>query len=131
MEGEVDGQAISLGVDDVPEMLGLVAQTQPGPFLRRTVELGRYLGLRGDNGDLVAMAGCRLNPAGWREISAVCTDASQRGNGLAGRLVRAVSALIRAEGIFPFSMSLRQIKMQSVSMKLWGFEFVAAEVFHS
>ena len=102
VEGEVDAQAISLGVDDVPEMLGLVARTQPGPFLRRTVELGKYLGLRGENGELVAMAGCRLNPAGWREISAVCTDASQRGNGLAGRLVKAVSALIRTEGDIPF-----------------------------
>ncbi|MBI3428777.1 MAG: GNAT family N-acetyltransferase, partial [Actinobacteria bacterium] len=101
VEGERDAEAIPLGVDDVPEMLDLVSRAEPGPFLPRTVELGGYLGIRVD-GALVAMAGCRLHPTGWREISAVCTDASQRGKGLAGRLVKAVAAIIRAEGDIPF-----------------------------
>ncbi len=101
VQGEIDAEAIPLGVEDVPEMLDLVVRAQPGPFLPRTVELGGYLGFRVD-GKLVAMAGCRLHPKGWREISAVCTDASQRGKGLAGRLVKAVAAIIRAEGDIPF-----------------------------
>ena len=102
VEGVIDPEAISLNESDVPEMMDLVSRTQPGPFLPGTIELGGYLGFRNSDGDLVAMAGCRLHPAGWREISAVCTDASQRGNGLAGRLIKAVSALIRMEGDIPF-----------------------------
>ena len=37
---------------------------------------------------LVAMAGERLRPPGWTEISAVCTDEEHRGQGLATRLIR-------------------------------------------
>ena len=36
-------EAITLGAADVPEMLELVAETTPGPFLSRTIELGAYL----------------------------------------------------------------------------------------
>ncbi len=84
-------EAIPLGAADVPEMLELVAQTEPGPFLTRTVELGDYLGIRRE-GALVAMAGERLRPDGWTEISAVCTRPDHRGQGLATRLVRALVA---------------------------------------
>ncbi|MBF9067067.1 GNAT family N-acetyltransferase [Streptacidiphilus fuscans] len=94
---EPDPEAVRLGPEDVPEMLDLVARTRPGPFLPRTVELGSYLGLRRD-GRLVAMAGERLRPPGWTEISAVCTDPDHRGQGLATRLVRAVAAGIRERG---------------------------------
>ncbi|HWU10326.1 MAG TPA: GNAT family N-acetyltransferase, partial [Streptomyces sp.] len=51
--------AVELGAESVPEMLGLVARTGPGPFWPRTHELGTYLGVRVD-GTLVAMAGERL-----------------------------------------------------------------------
>lgn len=84
-------EAIPLGASDVPEMLELVAQTEPGPFLTRTIELGDYLGIRRD-GALVAMAGERLRVDGWTEISAVCTRPDHRGQGLASRLVRALIA---------------------------------------
>lgn len=99
--GKADEDAIELGLDDVPEMLDLISRTEPGPFLPRTVELGGYLGFRVD-GELVAMAGRRLHPPGWVEISAVCTDAAYRGKGLGGRLVMAVATGIRAEGEVPF-----------------------------
>jgi predicted GNAT family acetyltransferase len=94
-------EAIALGSADVPEMLDLVAQTEPGPFLKRTVELGDYLGIRRD-GALVAMAGERLRVAGWTEISAVCTQAAYRGQGLASQLVGALIAGIqrRSERVF-------------------------------
>ena len=65
-------RAVPLGAADVAEMLELVAETEPGPFLPRTVELGDYLGIR-DGGELVAMAGERFRVEGWTEISAVCT----------------------------------------------------------
>jgi ribosomal protein S18 acetylase RimI-like enzyme len=101
----VDPEAVPLGRADVPEMLDLTARTKPGPFLPRTFELGGYLGIR-RHGKLVAMAGERLHPAGWTEISAVCTDDAWRGHGLAGRLIRAVGAGIRARGEIPFLHAL-------------------------
>ncbi|WP_312878623.1 GNAT family N-acetyltransferase [Amycolatopsis echigonensis] len=94
-------EAVRLTVADVPEMLDLVGRTKPGPFLPRTVLLGTYLGIRHE-GALVAMAGERLHPPGWTEISAVCTDPAYRDRGLAGRLVRAVAAGIRDRGETPF-----------------------------
>ncbi|WP_424215263.1 GNAT family N-acetyltransferase [Streptomyces sp. BI20] len=99
-----DPEAVELGPEDVPEILDLIARTRPGPFLPRTVTLGGYLGLRahGPTGPLIAMAGRRLHLPGHTEISAVCTDPDHRGRGLAGRLVRAVAAGIRAEGRTPF-----------------------------
>ncbi|GAA3126980.1 GNAT family N-acetyltransferase [Streptosporangium carneum] len=96
-----DEEAVPLGAEDVPEMLALVRRTKPGPFLPRTVEMGTYLGIRRD-GELVAMAGERLHPPGWTEISVVCTDERFRGQGLATRLVLAVAAGIRERGETPF-----------------------------
>ena len=97
----LSGPMLELGGADVPEMLALVARTRPGPFLTRTVELGTYLGVR-DRGELIAMAGERLHPPGFTEISAVCTDPEYRGKGLASGLVRAVVRGIRARGEIPF-----------------------------
>ena len=48
------------------------------------------------------MAGRRLSPTGWVEISAVCTDEDFRGQGLASAVVLAVAAGIRDEGKTPF-----------------------------
>jgi ribosomal protein S18 acetylase RimI-like enzyme len=99
--GTAEPEAVPLGPADVPEMLDLASRTKPGPFLTGTVEMGTYLGIRRD-GALVAMAGERLHPPGWTEISAVCTDAAWRGQGLASRLVLAVAAGIRARSETPF-----------------------------
>lgn len=94
-------EVVTLGSDDVPEMLGLVERNEPGPFAPETYRLGTYLGIR-RGGALVAMAGERQHPTGYTEISAVCTDAEHRGQGLAAMLVRAVAAGIRARGEVPF-----------------------------
>lgn len=96
-----DPDAVVLGPDDVPEMLDLVARTRPGPFATRTIEMGTYLGIR-EGGALVAMAGERMRPPGWSEISAVCTAPQARGRGYGSRLVRAVGAAVRARGDVPF-----------------------------
>jgi ribosomal protein S18 acetylase RimI-like enzyme len=90
-----------LGTNDVADMLALVADTRPGPFEPRTVEFGGYLGVR-DHGRLVAMAGERLRPPGFVEISAVATDPDYRGRGLARALVLEVGAGIVARGETPF-----------------------------
>ncbi|HEY0813513.1 MAG TPA: GNAT family N-acetyltransferase [Pseudonocardia sp.] len=97
-----DPEAVVLGPADVPEMLDLVARTEPGPFRASTITMGTYLGLRDASGALVAMAGERMHPPGWTEISAVCTDPAYRGRRFATRLVRAVGAVIRARGELPF-----------------------------
>jgi ribosomal protein S18 acetylase RimI-like enzyme len=97
VRAECDPRARPLADADVPEMLDLVSRTRPGPFLPRTIELSGYVGIHHD-GRLVAMAGRRMNPTGWVEISAVCTDPDFRGQGLASGLIRTVIAAIRADG---------------------------------
>lgn len=98
-EGDVD--ASRLGAADVADMLGLVELTQPGPFRVRTIELGRYIGVR-EGGRLVAMAGERMWLDGFREVSAVCTRPEAEGRGLARALMgRVVNRMLRA-GETPF-----------------------------
>jgi ribosomal protein S18 acetylase RimI-like enzyme len=98
---ELDPAVVELGAGSVPEMLGLVERTRPGPFWPRTHELGTYLGIR-DGGALVAMVGERLRPPGWTEISAVCTAPEARGRGHAARLIRALIERIVARNERPF-----------------------------
>jgi ribosomal protein S18 acetylase RimI-like enzyme len=101
LQPEPDPEATVLGPADVPDMADLIARTDPGPFRDRTPELGTYLGIR-RGGALAAMAGERIRPAGWAEVSAVCTDPAYRGQGLAARLVRAVAAGVVERGDTPF-----------------------------
>jgi ribosomal protein S18 acetylase RimI-like enzyme len=100
VDARADVEAVRLTATDVPDMLDLVGRTKPGPFLERTIELGSYLGVRRD-GRLIALAGERLRPPGFTEISAVCTDPDYRNQGLGARLVLAVAAGIRARGETP------------------------------
>ena len=51
--GQPDSELVPLTLTDSTEMLALVARTEPGPFVSRTVELGGYLGIRIE-GELVA-----------------------------------------------------------------------------
>ncbi|HEY5834460.1 GNAT family N-acetyltransferase [Streptomyces sp.] len=129
LRDEPDPEAEPLGPADVPEMLDLVARAQPGPFLPRTIELGAYYGIR-RAGKLVAMAGERLRPPGWTEISAVCTDAEHRGRGLATRLVRHAAAEIRERGDTPF---LHAAASNTGAIRLYesmGFTLRRGTLFH-
>ena len=96
-----DVPVVTLGRDDADEMLDLVAVARPGPFERRTVELGRYVGVRDDTGRLVAMAGERLRVPGYTEVSAVCTHPDARGRGLAAALTQVVCGGIAERGETP------------------------------
>ena len=93
--------AVELGPNDIPEMMDLVALTEPGPFFPGTIRMGHYFGVRQD-GELVAMAGQRLHPPGFCEISAVCTHPDYRGRGYGGGLTTLLAQKIATEGEIPF-----------------------------
>ena len=119
VDARPDAEVVRLTNDDVPEMLDLVAQTQPGPFAPRTIELGTYLGFR-SAGHLIAMAGERFHPNGWTEISAVCTAPEARGRGLATRLVHAVAYEIRQRVRRRSCMSPSRIPGRLRSTRRWA-----------
>jgi predicted GNAT family acetyltransferase len=113
-----------LGTADVPEMLALVEATRPGPFGLRTIEMGRYVGLR-EGGRLLAMGGERLRAPGHTEVSGICTDPAARGRGLAETVVRAVASAIQARGERPFLHVLSGSPSESTAVALYarvGFE---------
>ena len=89
-----------LGADDAARALALAKLTQPGPFRPRTIELGHYYGVF-ENGELVAMAGERLQTPEYTEISAVCTHPTARRRGLAAALTHNVASGIVARGQTP------------------------------
>jgi predicted GNAT family acetyltransferase len=125
---EPDPEVIPLGPADVPEVLDLIDRTRPGPFLVRTVEMGTYVGVR-RQGSLIAMAGERLHPPGWTEISAVCTDQGFRGQGPGTWLIRAVALGIRQRGEQPF---LHIAATNDVALRLYrslGFDVVRTASF--
>ena len=95
------GSAITpLSRADVPAMLELVELTHPGPFLPRTIDLGRYRAIWQD-GRLAAMVGERFHLPGYREISAVCTHPAFQRRGYARRLMLALMHEIQRDGDAP------------------------------
>lgn len=98
---ETDRRVVALGDADAPDMLALATLTEPGPFLANTHLFGGFIGIRID-GRLAAMAGERLKPQGYCEVSGVCTHPDFRGRGLAGQLSRIVANRIAARGETPF-----------------------------
>jgi len=101
LTGESDMDFLELGDADAAEMLALATLTEPGPFFVRTHRLGSFIGIR-DEGRLVAMAGERMKPDGFTEVSGVCTHPDWRGRGYAGGLMRVVAARIVARDETPF-----------------------------
>jgi predicted GNAT family acetyltransferase len=99
--GDPDFSFEDLTDDDAAQMLALATLTEPGPFLEATHRLGAFVGVKQD-GRLVAMAGERMRPEGFTEVSGVCTHPDHRGRGLAGKLMRVVAGRITARGETPF-----------------------------
>jgi len=92
---------VPLSEADAQQMLALATLTRPGPFFARTHQLGDFVGVTQD-GELVAMAGERMKPTGFTEVSGVCTHPDHRGRGYAGALMRVVAARILARAETPF-----------------------------
>ncbi|MGH9684430.1 MAG: GNAT family N-acetyltransferase [Candidatus Acidiferrales bacterium] len=99
---------------DVPEMTALAALTKPGPFGKRTRELGTYLGIRRD-GKLVAMAGERLRIPGYTEVSAVCTHPDHTGKGYSRAVVTEVVERIRQRGEVPM-LHVREANTRAIEL---------------
>ncbi|WP_199751336.1 GNAT family N-acetyltransferase [Bradyrhizobium sp. RP6] len=96
-----DAEIIRLSATDVPAMMALTELTKPGPFAARTHELGTFLGIRA-RGELVAMAGERMKPGNFTEMTAVCVHPDHRGRGYAQGLLAAIARQIEARGEIPF-----------------------------
>ena len=107
-------EAEELNEEDVSQMQTLAELTKPGPFGKRTPELGTYLGVRRE-GRLVAMAGERLRVPGYTEISAVCTHPEHLGCGYASALVAELVRRICNRGEVPF-LHVRQENSRAIEL---------------
>jgi ribosomal protein S18 acetylase RimI-like enzyme len=112
--GNSDPEIVELGDADSPEMIELTTLTKPGPFGKRTHELGTYLGIRRE-GKLVAMAGERMKVPGWTEVSAVCTHPDHVGHGYARILMAEVMQRIRSRGETPF-LHVREDNLRAIEL---------------
>jgi len=107
-------ELIELSAADSAEMIELTALTKPGPFNKRTHELGTYLGIR-SGGKLVAMAGERLKVPGHTEVSAVCTHPEHTGHGYARILMTEIMRRIRSRGETPF-LHVREDNVRAIEL---------------
>lgn len=97
----VADDAEPLTTANVEEMIDLTTLMKPGPFGSRTIEMGSYIGVH-ENGRLAAMAGERMKPADFTEISAICVHPDFQGHGYARRLTSILGKRIVADGRVPF-----------------------------
>ncbi len=96
-----DDTIVALSESDAEEMLALATLTKPGPFSLKSLELGRFWGVR-EGGRLIAMAGERMKQPGFTELSGVCTHPDHRGKGFGRRLSLHVAARIIETGDRPY-----------------------------
>jgi predicted GNAT family acetyltransferase len=112
---------------DGPQMLALATLTAPGPFFSRTHQLGAFVGVKID-GQLVAMAGERMQPEGFTEVSGVCAHPDHRGKGYAARLMLHVAHKIVARGETPFLHSFADNTGAIALYEALGFRFRCEQV---
>ncbi|MDP4285380.1 MAG: GNAT family N-acetyltransferase [Bacteroidota bacterium] len=119
--GNASAEIIQLQNKDVPQMLDLTAITHPGPFLKRTIEFGNYEGIF-ENGNLISMAGERMHPGQYVEISAVCTHPDHLGKGYASQLIQSQVRRIKASSGVPF-LHVKDDNLPAIGLyKKLGFE---------
>lgn len=99
--GAANFDLTNLANEHVPQMLELTQLTKPGPFVSRTIDFGHYQGIF-DKEKLVAMAGQRMAPLPYVEVSAVCTHPDHLGKGYAKQLLLSQVNRIVLEGNIPF-----------------------------
>lgn len=96
-----------LGPAHVDQAIELAQLTNPGPFGKKTLELGLYVGYLEDE-RLIAMAGERMHASHYREISAVCTHPDFQGRGLAKSLMNHILQTQLARKQIPFLHVLKE-----------------------
>lgn len=116
-----DLAVVPIGRGDLAQVLDLVALAKPGPFRSRTVDMGRFWGSFED-GRLVALAGERLHPDGFTEISAVCTHPDHRRRGLGAAVTHRVATELVEEGLVPFLHVATQNEVAQRVYEGLGFE---------
>jgi ribosomal protein S18 acetylase RimI-like enzyme len=109
-----EAEIVQLGAPDSNEMMELTALTKPGPFEKRTHELGTYLGIRRE-GKLIAMSGERMKVPGYTEVSAVCTHPEHTGHGYARFLMGKVMQGIFERGEKPF-LHVKDDNMRAIQL---------------
>jgi ribosomal protein S18 acetylase RimI-like enzyme len=120
---------VSLGYENVEEMIALARLTKPGPFDRRTIDFGHYYGFF-ESGKLVAMTGQRLHFANYSEISAVCTHPDSLGKGYASALLQQQLQLITGEGKIPF-LHVREDNARAIAVyERLGFKYNGPMIFY-
>ena len=111
-----------LGEADAAQLFALARLTEPGPFFEHTHRMGSFIGVK-EEGRLVAMAGERLRPEGYTEVSGVCTHPDFRGRGYAGGLMRIVATRILERGETPFLHSYASNSGAIALYETLGFRF--------
>jgi len=113
---------LPLDENHIDEMLALTQLTKPGPFTKRTIEFGGYVGIF-ENGKLVAMGGERLHLDGLTEISAICTHPDYQGLGYAAKITHHLASSAIDKGEIPF-LHARSDNVKAIALyKRLGFEF--------
>ncbi|MDT3404718.1 GNAT family N-acetyltransferase [Mucilaginibacter terrae] len=126
-----NGSAATLPLthEHIPQMLELTKLTAPGPFDSRTIEFGYYEGVF-DGNKVVAMAGQRMNPGQYTEISAVCTHPDYLGRGYARQLLLSQVNRMNAAGNIPF-LHVRDDNERAINVyKSLGFEISSVMNFY-
>jgi ribosomal protein S18 acetylase RimI-like enzyme len=94
-------EVIVMSESNRADMVALTGLVYPGFFRARTAEMGQYRGIYVGN-VLAAMAGERMRPEGYQEISGVCTHPQFVGRGYAQRLVAQLTNACLERGVRPF-----------------------------
>jgi GNAT superfamily N-acetyltransferase len=116
-----------LTLTDIPAMVELAELTEPGPFRKRTCELGKFFGIF-ESVRLLSMAGQRMRVPGFIEVSAVCTHPEARGRGYARALMSTVMEDILNQGATPF---LHVLADNNSAIRVYeGLGFVQRRNFH-
>jgi ribosomal protein S18 acetylase RimI-like enzyme len=95
-------KVVALGAAESAEIVELAKLTNPGPIGPRSHEIGKFIGIRSESGQLIAMAGERFRFPGYCEVSGVCTRPGFEGRGLAAQLVIQVMERIQKRGEVPY-----------------------------
>jgi ribosomal protein S18 acetylase RimI-like enzyme len=102
---DVADDAEAMTPAEAASMQKLALLTRPGPFGLRTIEMGSYIGVRDgpkNRQDIVAMAGERMKPQHFTEVSAICVHPDHQGKGHARRLTSIMMKRVQADGRVPF-----------------------------